>query len=72
MVAFIDDHRWAHGNEPICKVLPIAPLRPTMRMSQSVSIPSRCLLAPSAMPLKDEVRQVFEANFYGSRTSKFF
>lgn len=24
MVAFIDDHRKAHGVEPICKVLPIA------------------------------------------------
>ncbi|MES0158074.1 hypothetical protein NKJ81_31805 [Mesorhizobium sp. M0018] len=25
MTAFIDDHRKAHGVEPICKVLPIAP-----------------------------------------------
>jgi hypothetical protein len=25
MIAFIDDHRQAHGVEPICKVLPIAP-----------------------------------------------
>ena len=25
MIAFIDDHRRAHGVEPICKVLPIAP-----------------------------------------------
>jgi putative transposase len=25
MVGFIDDHREAHGVEPICKVLPIAP-----------------------------------------------
>ena len=25
MIAFIDDHREAHGIEPICKVLPIAP-----------------------------------------------
>jgi putative transposase len=25
MIAFIDDHRDAHGVEPICKVLPIAP-----------------------------------------------
>ena len=24
MIAFIDDHRKAHGVEPICKVLPIA------------------------------------------------
>ncbi len=26
MIAFIDDHRAAYGVEPICKVLPIAPL----------------------------------------------
>ena len=25
MIAFIDDQREAHGSEPICKVLPIAP-----------------------------------------------
>src|SRR5262249_25929689 len=25
MLAFIDDHGWASGVEPICKVLPIAP-----------------------------------------------
>ena len=25
MIAFIDDHRAAHGVEPICRVLPIAP-----------------------------------------------
>jgi putative transposase len=25
MIAFIDDQRGAHGVEPICKVLPIAP-----------------------------------------------
>ena len=25
MIAFIDDHREAHGVEPICKVLPVAP-----------------------------------------------
>ena len=25
MIAFIDDHREAHGVEPICKVLPTAP-----------------------------------------------
>ena len=25
MTAFIDEHRWAYGVEPICRVLPIAP-----------------------------------------------
>jgi hypothetical protein len=27
MIAFSDDHRGAHGVEPICKVLPIAPAK---------------------------------------------
>ena len=26
MIAFIDDHRAVYGVEPICNVLPIAPL----------------------------------------------
>ena len=25
MIAFVDDHRQAHGVEPICRLLPIAP-----------------------------------------------
>jgi len=25
MIAFIEDHKMAHGVEPICRVLPIAP-----------------------------------------------
>ena len=43
MIAFIDDHRQAHGVEPICRVLPIA-RRPITPMSQSASIPHGCLL----------------------------
>jgi hypothetical protein len=41
MIAFIDDHREAHGVEPICKVLPIAP-RPTTPMSPNVPILRSC------------------------------
>ena len=51
MIAFIDDHREAHGVEPICKVLPIAPvdlsrscrpavlIRPSDRREPSVTPP---------------------------------
>jgi transposase InsO family protein len=38
MVAFIDDHREAHGVEPICKVLPIAPSTSITLMSPGVLI----------------------------------
>jgi putative transposase len=40
MIAFIDDHREAHGVEPICKVLPIAPS--TYHISPSAPIPKSC------------------------------
>ncbi len=49
MIAFIDDHRGAHGVEPICKVLPIAP-RPTTPMWPSGAIPPSCRRAPGRMP----------------------
>lgn len=40
MIAFIDDHREAHGVEPICKVLPIAP----------VNLPRPCCQARGSLP----------------------
>jgi putative transposase len=69
MIAFIDDHRAAHGVEPICRVLPIAPA-PTMRMRQSVADP--CKLSARArrdVALRAEIRRVWETNFqaYGVR-----
>jgi hypothetical protein len=34
MIAFIDDHREAHGVEPVCKVLQIAPSTYHARVAQ--------------------------------------
>ncbi len=71
MIAFIDDHRGAHGVEPICKVLPIAPStyhahaakRRTARPRQAVGARRQ------DAALKIEVRRVFDQNFsvYGAR-----
>ena len=69
MIGFIDDHRDAHGVEPICEVLPIAPSTYHERVAQRRD-PSR--LSPRAQrdeAMKPEVRRVFDANFkvYGVR-----
>lgn len=54
MIAFIDGHRAAHGVEPICKVLPIAPstyhAHATTPMSPNGVIPPDCRRAPGRMP----------------------
>ena len=39
MIAFIDDHREAHGVEPICKVLPNSFHRSELRQSLSSTLP---------------------------------
>ena len=49
MIAFIDDHRQAHGVEPICKVLPIAPS--TYHDHVANSIRAGCRLGRSGMNL---------------------
>src|SRR5271170_7562003 len=69
MIAFIDDHREAHGIEPICRVLPIAPSTYHAHVARRAD--------PSRLPgrvrrdadLKVEIRRVFEENFrvYGVR-----
>jgi len=69
MIAFIDDHRQAHGVEPICRVLPIAPSTYHTHVARRAD--------PSRLPdrirreadLKVEIRRVFEQNFrvYGVR-----
>lgn len=69
MIAFIDDHRAAHGVEPICRVLPIAPSTYRVHAARRRS-PD---LAPARVrrdrALAPEVRRVFEENFsvYGAR-----
>ncbi len=69
MIAFIDDHREAHGVEPICKVLPIAP--PTyhghvVKRADQKTLSAR---AKRDLALKPEIERVFAVNFeaHGAR-----
>ena len=69
MIAFIDDHREAHGVEPICKLLPIAPSTyhgHAARRSDPARQSSRARRDATLMP---EISRVFEENFrvYGVR-----
>jgi putative transposase len=69
MIDFIDDHRKAHGVEPICRVLPIAPSTYHEHAAQRRD-PSRMSdRAKRDAVLKVEVKRVFDANFgvYGVR-----
>ncbi|CAM5334269.1 IS3 family transposase ISRtr2 [Aquamicrobium terrae] len=69
MIAFIDDHREAHGVEPICKVLPIAPSTYHDHVAKRCDPSRLSVRAKRDEALKDEVRRVFDANFrvYGVR-----
>ena len=69
MIAFIDDHREAHGVEPICKVLPIAPSTCYDHVARRRDPARLSARAKRDMALKVEVRRVFEENFrvYGVR-----
>ena len=69
MIAFIDDQRWVHGVEPICKVLPIARSTYHAHVAKRVDPSRLSARARRDAALKDEVRRVFEANFrvYGVR-----
>jgi putative transposase len=69
MIAFIDDHRGAHGVEPICRVLPIAPSTyhaHVARRADPTRLSARAKRDDGLMP---EVERVFEENFrvYGVR-----
>jgi putative transposase len=69
MIAFIDDHRGAHGVEPICKVLPIAPSTYHARVAKRRDPARLSARARQDAALKIEVRRVFDQNFrvYGVR-----
>ena len=69
MIAFIDDHREAHGVVPICKVLPIAPSTYYDHVARRRDPARLSARAKRDMALKLEVRRVFEENFrvYGVR-----
>ena len=69
MIAFIDDHRDAHGVEPICRVLPIAPSTYhdyAGRRGDPERLPSR---ARRDDVLRAQIRRVWDENFrvYGVR-----
>jgi putative transposase len=69
MIAFIDDQREAHGVEPICKVLPIAPSTYHAHVARRAEPAKRSARAKRDAALKPEVRRVFDDNFrvYGVR-----
>ena len=69
MIAFIDDHRGAHGVEPICKVLPIAPSTCQAHVAKRRDPARLSARARQDAALKIEVRRVFDENFsvYGVR-----
>lgn len=69
MIAFIDDQRTAHGVEPICKVLPIAPSTYHAHVAKRVNSTKLSARARRDLALKPEITRVFAENFevYGVR-----
>jgi transposase InsO family protein len=69
MIAFIDDQRTAHGVEPICKVLPIAPSTYHAHVAKRVNSTKLSARARRDLALKPEIARVFAENFevYGVR-----
>jgi putative transposase len=69
MIAFIDDHRDAHGVEPICRVLPIAPSTYYDHASKRREPDRLCDRAKRDEVLKPDIRRIFADNFavYGVR-----
>ena len=69
MIAFIDDHRQAHGVEPICKVLPIAPSTYHDHVAKRADSEKLSARAKQDLELKPEIKRVFAENFevYGAR-----
>ena len=69
MVAFVDAHREAYGVEPICALLPIAPLtydEQKARAADPSRLPAR---TRRVRELREEIGRVFRENFsvYGVR-----
>jgi putative transposase len=69
MITFIDDHRGAHGVEPICKVLPIAPSTYRAHVAKRADPAKLSLRVRQDLALQPEIARVFGANFevYGAR-----
>ena len=69
MVSFIEDHREAHGVEPICEVLPIAPstyYEQKARDADPSKLPQRAVRDAA---LREQIERVWKENFgvYGAR-----
>ncbi|QFS85161.1 hypothetical protein FIV09_20120 (plasmid) [Roseivivax sp. THAF197b] len=69
MVDFIEAHRGAHGIEPICAVLPIAPSTYYDHLAKRADPALRSYRARKDEALRPEIRRVFEENWrvYGVR-----
>jgi transposase-like protein len=69
MIAFIDDHRQAHGVESICKVLPIAPSTYHAHVAKRADASKLSERARRDLALRISIRRVFDENFqvYGVR-----
>jgi len=69
MIAFIDDHRAAHGVEPICKVLPIAPSTYRAHAATRRDPAKDSAKAKRDAVLREKIRRVYDDNFqvYGVR-----
>jgi len=69
MIAFIDDHRGAHGVEPIRKVLPIAPSTYHDHIARRADPEKLSSRAKRELILEPEMERVFAENFdvHGAR-----
>lgn len=69
MVSFIDAHRGAHGVEPICKLLPIAPSTYYEHLAKRAGTARLSDRARRDEALRPEILRVFEENWrvYGVR-----
>ena len=63
MIDFIDDQHEAHGIEPICKVLPIAPATCHNHLAKRSNPSKLSARARRDMVLKPEIARVFAENF---------
>ena len=69
MIAFIDDHRDIYGVEPVCRVLPIAPLTYHAHVAQRADPAKASPHARRDMTLMVQIRRAHKENFdvFGAR-----
>jgi hypothetical protein len=63
MIAFIDAYRGAHGVEPICKVLPIAPSTYRAHAARRRDPTKGSARTRRDAALCEKIRRVFDENF---------